>query len=230
MAGCADDVAAWLDKLGLAEYTEKFLTAGYSSLQQCVLLSKAELTAIGIGKVGHVNRLFRDLERLKTDGELESPSPPRSSSSSPQPPPVVKTVTPPVVPPRRTLPRKPKSDGNIVESPVPPKVLPRKGSLRKSASAYAMKPPMNSSIDERVNNSKIPNSQSLNDICEHQSSELGNDVTAGVPRVRPPVAPRKLHTFLCHVLSPWVLREGVLPILFSKNFTIVAILLQTCFC
>ena len=201
MAGCADDVAAWLDKLGLAEYTEKFLTAGYSSLQQCVSLSKADLSAIGIGKVGHVNRLFKDLDRMKTDGEIESPSPPRSSSSSPQPIPVVKTVAAPVVPPRRTLPHKPNSDGAIVNSPPPPKLLPRKGSLRKSASAHVIQPMRSSmrSINEPQVTLKIPNSQSLNDICENQSPELKNDLSSSILRAPPPVAPRKIYV-LCHVL------------------------------
>lgn len=78
MAEC--DIAAWLNKLGLNEYTEKFLFAGYSSLQQCVSLSKADLSAIGITKLGHVNRLFRDLQRMKAEGEIESSSPPSCSS------------------------------------------------------------------------------------------------------------------------------------------------------
>lgn len=198
MAGCADDVAAWLDKLGLAEYTEKFLAAGYSSLQQCVSLSKGDLLAIGIGKVGHVNRLFRDLERMKVDGEIDSP--PSSSSSSPVPPPViVKAATAPTVPPRRTLSHKPKSDGSIVDSPPPPKVLPRKGSLRKSASAHVMQP-LNSTmpgIGEQVTSAGIHSSQSLNDICENQSLDLRNEISTGVPRIPPPIAPRKIMLMCC---------------------------------
>ena len=71
MAGCGDDVAAWLDKLGLAEYTDKFLSAGYSSLKQCFSLSEEDLSAIGVVKVGHINRLFRDLKRMKADGKEE---------------------------------------------------------------------------------------------------------------------------------------------------------------
>lgn len=188
MAGCADDVAAWLDKLGLNEYTEKFLAAGYSSLQQCITLSKADLLAIGIGKVGHVNRLFRDLEKMKTDGELEmSPSPPSSLPASPLPdlpPPVVKSVVPPAVPLRRTLLHKPKSDGSIINSPPPPKLMPRKGSLRKSMSAHVIQPLNNMhTVEGQVNPGKIPNSQSLGDVVS--SSELKNEIT----RIRPPIAP-----------------------------------------
>ena len=199
MAGCGDDVAAWLDKLGLAEYTDKFLSSGYSSLKQCVVLSKEDLSAIGVVKVGHINRLFRDLERMKVDGEIEmSPSPPSSSPGSPIPPsglpippPIVKPVIPPAVPPRRILPHKPKSDGNINNSP-PPKLLPRKGSLRKTASANVIKS-FNNNMDavdrEQI---RIPSSQSLNDILhENQSLELKNEVTATVSRLPPPVAPRK---------------------------------------
>ena len=202
MAGCADDVAAWLEKLGLAEYTEKFLAAGYSSLQQCVFLSKAELSTIGIGKVGHVNRLFKDLERLKGNGEVDTPSPPRSSSTSPQPPPVVNTGVPPSIPPRRALHHQPKSDGNILDSPPPPKLLPRKGSLYKSASAHVIKP-VNAStmrtmdhrnMGEKIH-SKFPTSQSLDDICGHQSSELKSTMSSGALRVPPPITPRKIY---CH--------------------------------
>ena len=191
MAGYADDVAAWLDKLGLTEYTEKFLAAGYTSLQQCNSLSKDDLTAIGIGKVGHVNRLFRDLERMKADNEIHSP--PRSSSSSPVPPAVVKTTEAPAVPPRRTLPRKPKSDGSIVDSPPPPKLLPRKGSLRKSTSAHVIKlQNSNTRSADEVTSVGLPNSQSLNDICDSQSPELTNEISTGVSRARPPVTPRKI--------------------------------------
>ena len=81
MAGCADDIAAWLDKLGLNEYTEKFLSAGYSSLKQCVTLSQVDLLAIGITNIDHVSTLFRDLERMKADGVLEGS--PSSASLSP---------------------------------------------------------------------------------------------------------------------------------------------------
>ena len=81
MAGYTEDVATWLDKLGVPEYTDRFLSAGYTSLKQCVTLSKTDLSAIGVTKVGHVCRLFRDLERMKSDGELErSPSPANMSS------------------------------------------------------------------------------------------------------------------------------------------------------
>ena len=193
MAGCAEDVTAWLDKLGLNEYTEKFLAAGYSNLQQCLSLSKNDLSVIGIGKVGHVNRLFRDIERMKMDGVGDVDSPPRSSSSSPDPPPVVKPTTAPAVPPRRTLPRKPLSDGSIMDIP-PPKLAPRKGSLRKSTSAHFMKP-TNVNLDdinEKPSSMKIPSSQSLNDICDtNQSLEL-NDISSGLSRARPPIAPRKM--------------------------------------
>jgi len=190
MAGCADDVAAWLDKLGLNEYTEKFLTAGYSSLQQCVTLSKDDLSAIGIGKVGHVNRLFRDLEKMKVE---MSPSPPSSSPPSPLPdlpPSFVKSAVPPTVPPRRVL-HKPKSDGNIVDIQPPPKVMPRKASLRKSMSAQVIQPLKNTHIvidEKQVNSSTIPSSQSLNDIL---SESQPPDSKSKVTRIPPPVVPSK---------------------------------------
>lgn len=83
MARCIDDVAAWLDKHGLPEYIEKFHSAGYYSLQQCASLSKADLSVIGITKLGHVYRLLKDIERMKGNGELErSLLPPGSLSPS----------------------------------------------------------------------------------------------------------------------------------------------------
>ena len=82
MAGCAEDVVAWLDKLGLPEYTENLLSAGYCTLQQCVTLSKADLSAIGVTKLGHICRLVRDLERMKANGELEK-DPSTSGALSP---------------------------------------------------------------------------------------------------------------------------------------------------
>ena len=66
-----DDVTAWLGRLSLVQYAEKFHTAGYSSLQQCLPLSKADLSSIGVTKPSHVCQLFGDLQKLKADGELE---------------------------------------------------------------------------------------------------------------------------------------------------------------
>lgn len=136
MAGCTEDVATWLDKLGVPEYTDRFLSAGYTSLQQCVTLSKDDLSDIGITKIGHVCRLFRDLERMKSDGELQrSPSPAAVSLQKVSPTDVVsstsskdvpakswnnplrrlasflthtKSDVPPVSPSQKTLPRRPK--------------------------------------------------------------------------------------------------------------------------
>ena len=84
MAICTDDdVTAWLGRLSLVQYAEKFHTAGYSSLQQCLPLSKADLSSIGVTKPSHVCQLFGDLQKLKADGELErSCSQPRLLSPS----------------------------------------------------------------------------------------------------------------------------------------------------
>ena len=85
MAECSDDVAAWLDRLGLAVYTENFHFAGYSSLQQCGSLSKDHLISIGVVNLSHVYQLCKDLERMKAEGEIDlqnNPLPPRSLSPS----------------------------------------------------------------------------------------------------------------------------------------------------
>ena len=67
-----DDITAWLDSLGLINYAEKFLIAGYFSLQQCLTLSKADFSSIGVTKPGHVCRLIRDLQKLKANSEPEN--------------------------------------------------------------------------------------------------------------------------------------------------------------
>ena len=162
MAAC-DDVAAWLDKLGLKEYTEKFLFAGYSSLQQCVSLSKADLLAIGITKLGHVNRLFRDLQKMKGEDEIErssSPprclSPPQKSSTDVTCSPLssqhqdVSTklwnnplrrlasflmhTKPSTAELQKPLPSELKVDENYVDSTAPPKPIQRRWSFRKTIS------------------------------------------------------------------------------------------------
>ena len=67
-----EDITTWLDRLGLVNYAEKFLVAGYFSLQQCLTLSKADFLAIGVTKPGHVCRLIRDLQKLNANGEPEN--------------------------------------------------------------------------------------------------------------------------------------------------------------
>jgi len=207
MAGCADDVASWLDKLGLAEYTDKFLCGGYSSLSQCVGLTKADLNAIGVVKAGHLNRLVRDLDKMKSNSGCSEPVSPTNSVSSLPPviPPLVdsKKSVPPSVPPRRTLQHKPKSDGVLLKANAsPPKLMPRKQSLRKSRSANVIDPvdgvkqrhsmyivgeneELDFSSDKRLSASH--SFENLTDLSS--SPQPASSVT--LPRMPPPVAPRK---------------------------------------
>lgn len=213
MAGCADDVASWLDKLGLAEYTDKFLCGGYSSLSQCVGLTKADLNAIGVVKAGHLNRLVRDLDRMKLNSgwsESESVSPTNSVSPlSPVTPPLVDTKqpVPPTVPLRRTLQHKPKSEGVLLEAKAnasPPKLMPRKQSLRKSRSAIVVSPVdrqrhsmyavgENEELDFS-SEGKLSISCSFGKLTDLSRTEPQPASSVTLPRVPPPVAPRKSHT------------------------------------
>ena len=205
MAGCTDDVAGWLDKLGLAEYTDKFLCGGYSSLSQCVGLTKADLNAIGVVKAGHLNRLVRDLDRIKsgTSGTELSPLP------SDLPPSVnSKASVPPFVPPRRTLQHKPKSDGDLVDSNAgasPPKLLPRKQSLRKSRSAsvistegqkqrHSMYVVGENEEMDFSSEGKLSVSRSFENLADMPMDNPRPNSSVTLPRLPPPVAPREFNT------------------------------------
>ncbi len=66
--GDEDWLSTWLQNLNLSEYWSNFVNNGYNSSELCcTILDKHELNRIGVGKVGHVNRLFRALEKLRAD-------------------------------------------------------------------------------------------------------------------------------------------------------------------
>ena len=78
-------LSSWLTELNLSEYIDTFEKAGYTTPELCTTItSKEELKIIGVTKLGHLNRLFRAVEKLggeQNGGEAEG-FPPVSSTFS----------------------------------------------------------------------------------------------------------------------------------------------------
>ena len=65
---------SWLANLNLAEYGDLLYNQGYVSPEQLATISgKDQLKALGVTKMGHLSRLVRAIEKLKSDlvGGLE---------------------------------------------------------------------------------------------------------------------------------------------------------------
>ena len=94
-------LASWLSELSLTEYTATFEGAGYTSPELCATITdKEQLKSIGVTKVGHLNRLFRAVEKLGSDlrgdgmaaAATESATLPRDLSGVPDSRPPVRAV------------------------------------------------------------------------------------------------------------------------------------------
>lgn len=60
----------WLEGLNLAEYLDVLGQHGYSSPNSLAsIVERDQLKAIGVTKMGHLSRLFRAIEKLRSDGE-----------------------------------------------------------------------------------------------------------------------------------------------------------------
>jgi hypothetical protein len=61
---------SWLDGLNLAEYLDTLTKHGYTSPKNLSsILERERLKTIGVTKMGHLNRLFRAIEKLRSDRE-----------------------------------------------------------------------------------------------------------------------------------------------------------------
>lgn len=61
-------LGSWLTELNLSEYISTFENAGCTTPELCAKIGdKEKLKSIGVSKVGHLNRLFRALEKLASD-------------------------------------------------------------------------------------------------------------------------------------------------------------------
>ena len=78
----------WLTNLNLPEYQETFSRYGYHSAEGLAMLDREQLKAIGITKMGHLSRLLRAIEKIRSDsagGGVEGDEANPSSTSSPLP-------------------------------------------------------------------------------------------------------------------------------------------------
>ena len=61
-------LVSWLTDLSLSEYIATFERAGYLTPEQCASIrDREQLKSIGVTKIGHLNRLFRAVEKLGSD-------------------------------------------------------------------------------------------------------------------------------------------------------------------
>lgn len=61
---------SWLDGLSLAEYLDTLAQHGYTSSKNLAsIVERDQLRAIGVTKMGHLSRLFRAIEKLRSEGE-----------------------------------------------------------------------------------------------------------------------------------------------------------------
>ena len=61
-------LTSWLTELNLPEYIDTFGNAGYTTPELCATIGdKEKLKSIGVSKVGHLNRLFRAVEKLGSE-------------------------------------------------------------------------------------------------------------------------------------------------------------------
>ena len=147
----AESLTTWLQNLNLSEYQSTFTDSGYNTCDQCLSISKEDLRRIGITKVGHVNRLFRAIEKLRSETKLSQnvsgsrdstatllqadppkgtvePTEPTTTHSSSLPLSSTTASTsvsknPPPVPLRRSI-RRTNRSSSLTPSPVPPETIP----------------------------------------------------------------------------------------------------------
>ena len=61
---------SWLVGLNLSEYLDTLSQRGYTSPKVLAsIVERDQLKAIGVTKMGHLNRLFRAIEKLRSDGD-----------------------------------------------------------------------------------------------------------------------------------------------------------------
>ena len=135
-----DWVVTWLRELNLSEYQDNFCNNGYRTHEECLEIEKEDLKRIDIVKVGHVNRLYRAVEKLRSDSRLspQIQSPLENTDTTSPHRPAISTLlsptgasgslsnsgsrAPPPVPMRRSLRRKEPSSPtkSSVEGALPP--------------------------------------------------------------------------------------------------------------
>ena len=194
----ADTLSTWLQNLNLSEYETNFTENGYSTCKQCQNISKQELRQIGVTKVGHLNRLFRAIEKLRTDvgqsqtaGDNATPLVPTNSLKAPADPTepttqsssLLSTSTtgstkrsgnPPPVPLRRSVRGKSHSPSPS-PSPVPPDTTPENSTTPVVAEVGVSPPPV------------FPRQQSLKRVGNGSQKNISGTTLAkaGEPQLSP---------------------------------------------
>lgn len=89
---------SWLSNLNLAEYEDTLSQRGYTSPESLAsIVEREQLKAIGVTKMGHLSRLFRAIEKVRSDmgtgGEGEKAAALENSEVNSMPPRVTATLS-----------------------------------------------------------------------------------------------------------------------------------------
>ncbi len=75
-----DSIGSWLEAIHLHEYVPLLISQGYSTLDKCATIrDKTALKELGVTKVGHLNRLFRAIEKLRGEESGAMTLPPNAT-------------------------------------------------------------------------------------------------------------------------------------------------------
>jgi len=73
-------VSSWLSAIHLQEYVPILNRLGYDTLDKCASIkSKDALRGMGVTKVGHLNRLYRAVEKLRGEDSSSNTLPPNAT-------------------------------------------------------------------------------------------------------------------------------------------------------
>ncbi len=75
-----DSIEPWLEAINLHEYVPSLISQGYNTLDKCATIrDKTALKELGVTKVGHLNRLFRAIEKLRGEDSGAMTLPPNAT-------------------------------------------------------------------------------------------------------------------------------------------------------
>lgn len=55
----------WLETIGMGRYTQNFLEQGFATPRQILLLTMADIEALGVGTLEHQKKIFKAIERTR---------------------------------------------------------------------------------------------------------------------------------------------------------------------
>ena len=78
-----ETLSTWLEAIHLQEYVPTLLSQGYDTIHKCTAIQdKQALKDLGVTKAGHLNRLFRAIEKLRGESSGSSTLPPNVTLSN----------------------------------------------------------------------------------------------------------------------------------------------------